>query len=116
MVTLSLSLSLNLPPPPSIWFKLTRCFFFQGKNKIGDAGAKALFDALHDNQCVQKIDLGHNKIGTKGVEALKNLLVANKNIQSVDLSNSANLIGGPSLAGFGDLKDIDFADLVVHSV
>jgi len=89
---------------------------FLGHNNIGDDGAKALFDALHDNQCVQKIDVSRNCIGTAGMVALKDLLVINKNIHSVDVSSSKNIIGGPSLAGFGELRDIDFPEFVVRFV
>ena len=51
---------------------ITRLYFYG--NKIGDIGAKALADALENNNKLIELDLNYNEIGMDGAKAITDLL------------------------------------------
>ena len=68
-----------------------------GKNKIGDAGAKALAETLKTNTSVTEIYLAWNKIGDAGMQALAEALKTNTSVTWIDLgsetTNFQTLVG-----------------------
>jgi len=67
------------------------------KNKIGDAGASALANALLSNDSVNDLDLSNNRIGNAGALAIRDALKNGKSIHQVNLSGN-KVQGGSDLA------------------
>ncbi|MFH1462054.1 MAG: hypothetical protein ABIF12_03855, partial [bacterium] len=72
-------------------------------NRIGDAGALALADALKVNRTLTSLNLGRNGIHAEGAQALANALRVNTTLTSLDLSY--NRIGD---AGVLAVEQINF--------
>jgi len=70
-------------------------------NKIGDAGAVALADALKTNDSVTEVDLSNNEFGNTGAVAIKAALKASKSLNTVNISGN-KLSGGAQLSGLLD--------------
>jgi len=71
------------------------------RNQIGDAGAKALALALHENSTLEYLNLEGNMVGDKGGAALRDAVRMNKSLQYLNLKD--NSIGGSRQQ---DLRDI----------
>ena len=54
-------------------------------NRIGDAGAAALAEALHTNASLTNLDLRGNDVSAVGAEALAEMLRMNATLTSLDL-------------------------------
>ena len=71
-------------------------------NKIGDAGAEDLANALKANTTLTTLILSGNDIGIAGAKALANALIENKNTKLTTLILSGNEFG---VEGAKDLAD-----------
>ena len=58
------------------------------ENKIGDEGAKALAEALQENQTLTSLVLWDNKIGDEGGKALLEALQKNQTLTTIYLSDN----------------------------
>ncbi len=72
------------------------------KNKIGDAGAKAIAEGLSGNKVLNHLNISHNKIGDAGAEAI-GMYIANNRILT-DLYLDHNNIGDDGVKVIRDVR------------
>ena len=68
-----------------------------GANKIGDAGATAIANAIAVNASVTELYLQNNKIGDAGAAAIANAIAVNASLKLETLYVDDAILGNPQL-------------------
>eukprot|EP00037_Helgoeca_nana_P000845 m.24154 g.24154 ORF g.24154 m.24154 type:complete len:660 (-) comp11158_c0_seq1:144-2123(-) len=72
--------------------------FAMNHHGLGSQGAKALSEALHDNDHITTLELADNGIACNGMRQVIKMLLHNHNISKLDLSSNMLKSGGLALA------------------